>query len=86
MANVTTVSNQTIIEFTPQENILIDWAVEKLIEKYKAACGSEKEMMSRESLDWFFCGLLCREGEESVKDFVNDWEYKPLPVRARGYC
>lgn len=26
----------------------------------------------RESLDWFFCGFLCREGEKAVKDFVNE--------------
>ena len=67
---VTTVNNETNIELTPQEEMLIDWAVDKLIEKYISSGGNEKKM--RESLDWFFCGLLCREGEKAVKDFVNE--------------
>lgn len=80
---VTTVNNITNIELTAQEEILIDWAVDRLIEKYIAAGG--KEMISREGLDWFFVGLLCRKGEESVKDFVNDWEYKLPRQTMRGY-
>lgn len=83
---VTTVNNTTNIELTAKEEILISWAVDRVIEKFIAAGGNEKEMMSREGLDWFFFGLLCREGEEAVKDFINDWEYTPPRKRIVGYC
>ena len=62
---VTTVNNITNIELTAQEEILIDWAVDRLIEKYIAAGG--KEMISREGLDWFFCWSCVSQGRRISK-------------------
>ena len=83
---VTNVNNTTNIELTEQEEKLIDWAVDTLIKKYISAGGSEKTMMPREGIDWFFVGLLCREGEEAVKNFINNWKYTPSRKEIKGYC
>ena len=69
-----------------QEN---DWnkatkAAETLIEKYLAAGGSEKEMMTKREVTFFFLGMLQREGESAVKKFLDEWKYQPR-VRDKGF-
>lgn len=76
----------TSINFTPEQNKLIDWAIDTLIEKHLAAGGNPKEMMTRREIDFFFCGLLQREGEEAVKSFIDNYKYTPTRKTLRGYA
>lgn len=72
--------------YTDEENKLLDWAIENICEKYLNAGGDPNKMMSWEQIDCFFCGLLYREGEQAVKDFVNGYNYTPPIKVSRGYA
>lgn len=74
------------ISLTPEQNKLVDWAINTIIEKYLAAGGNPNEMMTRREIDFFFCGMLQREGEVAVRNFVNNYNYIPKPRHLRGYA
>ena len=72
--------------YTPEQNKLLDWAIDTICEKYLAAGGDKDQMMSWDMIDAFFCGLLYREGEQGVRNFVENYSYTPTVTRGRGYA
>ena len=72
--------------YTKEQNELLDWAIETICEKYLKAGGNKDDLMTWEQLDAFFCGLLHREGEQAIKDFVNNHQYKVPEKRVIGYA
>lgn len=80
------VENEIIISYTESEHKLLDWARDTLIEKYLSAGGKESEMMSKSEIDAAFCGMLRFDGEQAVKDFVNNYKYVPPRKISRGYA
>lgn len=77
--------NNITIKYTEEEHKLLDWARDTLIEKYLAAGGKKSKMMARDEIDAAFCGMLRFEGEQAVKDFVNNYQYKPTCTSCRAY-
>ena len=74
--------------YSQEENDLLDWAIETVVEKYLLAGGNEENLMSWEQLDCAFCGMLYREGAQAVRDFVNNYKYIPSlnDKMRRGYA
>lgn len=68
--------NDITISYTKEEHKLLDWARDTLIEKYLAAGGKKSEMMPKSAIDAAFCGMLRFKGEQAIKDFVNNYQYK----------
>lgn len=65
---------------------VVDWAVDEIVKKYLDSGGKESEMRSRDNIALFFEGLCYREGEQVVRDFVNNYVYHKPPVYHRGYA
>lgn len=83
---VTKSEHEINIRMSEAEESLVEQATETLIEKYRSAGGDPRSMMSREAIGWFFTGLLGREGEAGVREFLDSWTYHPSRKQHRAYA
>lgn len=72
-----------VMNLSESEENLIEWGIAEIISKYEK-CGIKLTSFDTDGLYWELCGLLHRDGEVSVTNYINNYKIN-MTKKVIGY-